>query len=472
MTILAFVVLLPNLLLFSTDDLDTYRKSAEGGIAISQAGVGRYTFHLIGWLCRWSGLDYNSYVTLGVILFSSGLALLFGTVASIAGERPSGGWLVGYLLFLTFGLNLDLLQYVFAYSQYGVAFLCAAGALWLAHTVRSMLRAVISAASLGTIGLGAYQLYAQIVLLAVLALCLCSALRGEVLLPRRLRRLVATSLAALILGAVFYLAANGGLRWYGIAAFAHYPVREQGVAFVRANLPAYLATLSDLMAYAASPYQPLLPKIWRLVFAALALYGCAILGRAGWRHAAFGVLVFGAAVLLWPNPANLFLADYWPSARSMAGFSLFLGTVCCVLYRNAPARGSFGNLGRAAIVGLLACQSVLMVLRYQDRVVQQAVDTALAQAIVMRAESETPPGAPAAVDLAIAPDAVQTVKPVVYDYGRSLLAAPWSAPAFLDHLSGHRVAARVVDPGACAGRERRLSFEMRGDRLLVCLLAR
>ena len=472
MTILAFVVLLPNLLLFSTDDLDTYRKSVEGGIAISQAGVGRYTFHLIGRLCRLSGLDYNSYVILGVILFSSGLALLFSTVATIAGERPSGGWLVGYLVFLTFGFNLDLFQYVFAYPQYGVAFLCAAGALWLAHTVRSVPRAVISAASLGAVGLGAYQLYAQLVVLAVAALCLSSALGGEDLLPRHLRRTVAASLAALVIGAVLYLVINAALKQSGVAAFAHYPVREQGLIFGLTNLPVYVKSLSSLLVYSATRYQPLLPKLWRLAFDALALYGCALCVRSGWRHAACGLLAFGAAVLLWPNPVNLFLADYWPSARSMAGFGLFLGSVCAAVWGAARGRAGFDAIGRATVACLLACQSVLMVLRYQDRVVQQTIDTALAQAIVMRAESEFPPGAPAAVDLAIAPDALQTVKPLVYDYGRSLLAAPWSAPPFLDHLSGHRVAARVVDLGACAGRERRLSFEMRGDRLLVCLLAR
>ncbi len=43
------------------------------------------------------------------------------------------------------------------------------------------------------------------------------------------------------------------------------------------------------------------------------------------RRGIAGTLAILAAVVLWPNPANLFLAEYWPSARSLAGFGLFLG---------------------------------------------------------------------------------------------------------------------------------------------------
>ena len=472
MTILAFGLLLPNLLLFSTDDLDVYRKGGEAEIVISQGEIGRYTFHVIGWLLNVVRLDYNSYLILSISVFTASAALLYRVVTSILNLESSSGFIVGYIVFLTFGLNLDLFQFVFAYLQYGIAFACAAGAVWMAHHVRSTSSAVLGASALGVIGLGSYQLFAQLIVMVVLALIVSSSMCHDAGPPRHLRRTIGVSLLALVIGAALYLALNAMLKRLGVAGFAHYPVREQGLKFAWVNLPAYRRTLLALVGLSDALYRPLLPKLWRLAFVATILFAAAALWRRGYRRGGSGTLAIAAALVLWPNPANLFLADYWPSARSMSGFAIFIGLLCGAIFSRSRDVGGFGRFGRILVLGVAACQCSLMAIRYQDRFVQQAADVALAESILLRAYAEFPVDAPVAIDLAIAPEAVQTVKPLVLDYGRSMFATSWSAPAFLDHLSGHRVSPRTVDLGDCAESPTRLSYERRGDRLLVCLLAR
>ena len=379
--------------------------------------------------------------------------------------------MVGYIAFLTFGLNLDLFQFVFAYLQYGIAYACAAGAVWLAHHARSTASAVLGASALSVIGLGSYQLFAHLVVMAMLALLVSSSLCLGEGPSRRLRRTIAVSLLALVIGAALYLALNATLKRLGVAGFVHYPVREQGLRFAWANLPAYRRTLLALVDLSDTLYRPLLPKLWRLVFAATILFAAAAVWRRGRRRGGWGTLAIAAALVLWPNPANLFLADYWPSARSMSGFAIFVGLLCGAVFARARHAGGFGGLGQILVIGVVVCQCALMAIRYQDRFVQQAADVGLAESILLRAYAEFPVDTPVAIDLAIAPEAMQTVKPLVYDYGRSMFATPWSAPAFLDHLSGHRVSARTVDLGDCASSTTRLSYERRGDRLLVCFLA-
>ena len=472
MVTLTFGLLLPNLLLFSTDDLDIYRKGGEAEVIISQGGIGRYTFHVVGWVLNVARFDYNSYLILSVSMFSVSVALLYRVVISVLDVDLSGGFITGYIVFLTFGLNLDLFQFLFAYLQYGIAFACAAGAVWLAHHVRSTTWAVLGASALSVIGLGSYQLHAHLVLMVALALIVSSSLRVEGGLSRQLRRTIALSLLSLAIGAALYLALNATLKRLGVEGFAHYPIREQGMGFAWANLPAHRRTLLAMLDLSDTMYRPLLPRIWRLTFIATILWAIAALWHKGRRCGGSGTLAIAAALVIWPNPANLFLAAYWPSARSMSGFAIFFGLLCGAISGLSAEARTFGRLGRALVLGVVACQCVLMAARYQDRFVQQEADVALAQSILIRAYAEFPTDTPVALDLAIAPDAVQTVKPTVYDYGRSMFATSWSAPAFLDHLSGHRVSSQVVDIADCASSPHRLSYTMRGSRLLVCLVAR
>ncbi len=148
MTACSFVLLVPNLVLFSTDDLDIYRKSGEAGVAISQAGVGRYTFDAIGRICRLVGLDYTSYLVISTVLFSYALAHVYYIAALVVSSENPDGFIFGYVVFLTFGLNLDLFQYVFAYMQYAVAFMSVRCRIWMTHKRRAVssvaIRPVIS----------------------------------------------------------------------------------------------------------------------------------------------------------------------------------------------------------------------------------------------------------------------------------------------------------------------------------------
>ncbi len=279
-------------------------------------------------------------------------------------------------------------------------------------------------------------------------------------------------LTGTVFGAVLYALTNAGLRSVGVSGFVNYPAREQGLHFATQNLPRYVETLSQLLTWKHSSYEPLLPVVWRAAFAVAAVW---IIQRI-WRIRATGwlkaLVAAAAAVAAWPDPANLLLGFYWPSARSMAGFALFFAIVCTALCApEGPAsfdarRWRFGHW----LLGLVAVgQCVTAALQYQDRFLQQVADITLAQSILFHASELYPTHDSMHLRLGIDPAGIGSVKPLVYDYGRSLFATPWSAPAFIEHLSGHRVSAEMAASGECTPDMNRVEYRLEPKGLLVCI---
>lgn len=135
---------------------------------------------------------------------------------------------------------------------------------------------------------------------------------------------------------------------------------------------------------------------------------------AGWQ------LAIGASVLalaLCPDPANLVMGLYWPSARSLSGIGIFFGVICAALFANLDRRrgGSGGFSHGQYLICLVAVgQVVVAVLRYQDRLIQQEADFSLARAVLLKAYEAYAVDEPLVLKLWVDPRAVGGGKSPVF----------------------------------------------------------
>jgi hypothetical protein len=490
--ITAILVLVSNIFLISIDDMSVVSKhNFLHHLLTVQETDGRYTFVALLFVLEKLNVGYDVYISISFVVFV--LSLVYFYLAIIAYlDLARTATICGFVLFVSFGPWLDIYRFTDAYICYAVALFCVAGAIRVSTGSASWAARLGGSAGLSFVALGAYQTAGQLLFIAAAAYLVLPRLAGR---PQetvaRLERAAVLLIAAVPLGGVLYTSLNAGLKLIGIAGFQNYPGREQGVRFVASNLQNYEGTLRSLISWETNIYDPLLPPIWRVAFAGLIVWAIVELWKRrsrGWYVALLGLAI---AFAVWPNPGTLVLGFYWPSPRTLSGFAPFFGGLCAVLFdlseRQAkPLPWPFNDGGRVAAGGLTgqpmvvpvgatllwvlaACQCTLDAVRYSDRLQQQTLDFALAESIVSNAYRSFALNQPILIKLGIDGMATGAAKPPLFDYSVSLFAAPWAAPALIEHVSGNRIAAQMATPGECSSATERLTFKRLPDSLLVCL---
>lgn len=471
LTLMALVVLAPNLFLFSFDDVFIAALPRPFDIAGDQAWNGRYAFTCFIVAAQRLGLSYPAFQGVSMLLLATGLAFLFQSLRAVGGAAlRREGAIVFFGLFVTFGLLADVFQFTFAYAQYGAAFWAAGFALRLAFSGAPLLLRVAGGIVIGWVACGFYQLYPAVVLAATLGLAFLHVAGGGGVARWWQGALVLA--VGLVGAALLYLATNAALKAGGHPWFANYPARPQGLGFVLGNLPRYGTTLGAMLNPWSPSYgflnTPLLHVA--LVISLMALTLVTLLRRRPWPVLLLAVAILGAVVTL-PNPANLPLQTFWPSPRSASAAALI---ACCLLMAAYLAiRSDLPRLRPAMAAGVTALfllQAVHLARLQQFRYATQQQDLALANAIMQDAFRLTRPGEP--IQLRLRADWLGSVRgaPMSHDYGTSLFASAHAAPSLLMIYSGGRIQATAAAPEECRDVTARLSVRREGEALIACLI--
>ncbi len=156
--LLTVVFLLPNLFLISTDDMSFSNHVIRTGYFNDNQGAdGRYTFSFAIKIINMLSLNIETYDIVSILLFCYAITYLFFTVIDCLKIEGQKNIIFGFVIFLTFGLSLDMYQYIFAYLPYGVAMMCVAGAFSAATGGRGFGVRLCVCALLAFVGFGAYQ---------------------------------------------------------------------------------------------------------------------------------------------------------------------------------------------------------------------------------------------------------------------------------------------------------------------------
>lgn len=449
----AIAFILPNTLIFSTDDLFIYvRAGSSKTFFMNQSGEGRYSFSAICWILNHLQISIGSYILISVTSLGMALSFLFSEFANRLKIESRRAVIIGFLAFLFFGLNLDLFQFTFAQLSYAIGFACLAAVLRVAgrgessSTVR-----LLTCIVLATIAIGSYQLYIIYALVAVMSISFVHILRAGVGgIDRRLILFVTISDLA---GSIIYLVINGALRAIRFSEFTSYPQREQGIRFIAGNVGRYLETLKDLIWIdEGNAYSALIPMAVKALFVLLI---CSLMWRSRSLGAvAVGVLasVLAGIVVLWANPVNMLLSAYWPSARSLSTFGIFVGAIVAShseIIARSEERGHRSRLEEALIALLIAFEFTNAVVRFKDRSIRQVEDIALAQSIVSTISDHRSTTGDKALIVGTTRAPENAHFEVAYDYGISMFQTPWSISALLQYVSHDRLNIKIDHDNRC-----------------------
>jgi len=457
--ILALLVVLPNTLIFSIDEMATYMSGRPFyGLGASQAGDGRYSFATLCWVFDRIGLGYSSFAVLSVVSFAFGLAAIYAALLRTAQAALTPAAIIGFGAFLTFGMSLDQMQFVGDYMSYAGAMLAVGAIGLLASSQAKPLGVLALGAILFAFGLGFYQSILQITGYFILAVAALQIARGSLWKPVAARGALMAGCA--VFGSVIYVAVNETLKHAGAAWYLNYPVRTLGLSYVAVNLRPYLLTIAQSIGFAGHPYASLEPGVVvLLIFAMIVFYlrRSAGLGISGLVIALALVL---AALCIFPDPANLLLALYWPSPRSMCAFGLFVGAIMYIICRD--------RAGMMLALILVAAQIAVVVKNQGERFEQWAADTAVAQQLILDADQNSSAGTTPTITLGVSWRNLAIDVPQPYNYGLSMFGAAWSAPAFVRYIGGGKVSVAVDDGKACTKVQKNLSITPVSNGIIAC----
>ena len=456
---LSTVAILTHYFLYSSDDL--YMSTLSNSVAqisVEQASNGRFTSWFVLSNLEALGFSYGTYVIVSGVAFAYTSAWLLQEVFAFGRIDSLRARVVGSALYLTFGFNLDLYQSKDVYLSFALAFGFAALALRIGRTqVEAWLR-FVGAAICIMLSLGSYQASAQILILAIGVWALSQLIDDE---RGGAERAAWPIVPAGATGVVAYVVVNKFLELFqvgGPEAFASFPGRHpSGLQNVATNAGKYLNTIAELLSPTTSVYFPLTNPVLSAGYGALLLVALILFtyraGSIAKKCAVWGVVI--GALLCAPNPANLAMPAYWPSARSVAGIAIFFaGVAALLLDRLAPPRGGSPILARAIthlLLALISVQTFSDAYVLGRRAIQQQTDFVLAQQIVADIERLRPEtGTPITAYVAQSWNANLIYRNVPFGFGAGLFDTDWSAPALLTLVSGGAVVGKWQDRAACA----------------------
>jgi hypothetical protein len=455
LTSISFVTIAPSLFLLSPDDIAVYMNHDRfADLAAVQAQDGRFCYAAVLWLLGRLNCDYQSFIAISALVYSAALTLIYITPLDIAEEQFGAAALLGFCVFITFGLSLEAYSFGMAYPSYAAALFAGAVASRIAASRQwAHLPAIfVSAVSL-TVGLGFYQIIVQFVVYIALACVLLlngrHSWRENLLFAFRLG-------ASVIIAALAYLAINGALKYAGFAWIQNYPARSQSFAYIAQNLPEYFRTIAGLLHLAGAPYGILLPAVVIILIAGVFATVAALDVPQSLIASA---LCLSTALLIVPNPMNLLLAVYWPSARSLYPIALFVGLASFVAARTNP--------GRQIVFALIIAQVTTMILDLRARSMQLDSDMAVARTLVLKALEQALKGRRPEITLGVSWRDVSVAEQMPYTFGLSMFGTRWSATAFVKYVGGDEVDVKLSSPEQCKS-EHRLEISETPMGVLAC----
>ena len=307
-------------------------------------------------------------------------------------------------------------------------------------------------------GIGFYQNILQIMAYFILASFVLQSATGHAWKP--MLRQVALMTGCTVIGAIPYAIINSGLKHMGLSWFQRYPGRPFSGAYLLKNLPEYFLTIPRVFGIIGHRYITLLPHIVALlIFVLIGLYIAYSWKQAGRQRFLSIVLVF-LALLILPNPANLLLADFWPTPRTLCAFGLFVAAMIPLVCQS--------RTGTWLALILVAMQGGVDVKNYAQRLDQWVADTAIAENLILTAYQNTPLGKQPKITLGVLGSSLNILTPQPYAYGISMFSEFWSAAPFVEYISGGKVRVILDDGTICGAHKNYLAITPTDDGINAC----
>ena len=455
LAVIAASIILPNYLIYSTDELFIGTQARPFAAQADIQGInGRYAYVALLRLLDLAGVGWGGHVVLsGALLCLCGVALLI-EIFKLARIDSPWARVAGASLYFTYSLNMDLFQFKEAYLSYALSFGFAALALRFSRQIWSVWMRLGACSACLFLSFGFYQISLQLVVLALGVWAVSIVSSGPDEAPGREPWILAPSIG--VAGAA-YLLCDQALKYFAVDVFASYPIRPQGVSFIIANIGTYLMTLLGAYSPFSHMYYPLTNAMLSSGYLVLIVLTAALLLSRAQRPSQKGLVValFLFCLLCAPNPANLVLATYWPSPRTVGGIAIFYaGVVGLAMDRKVGGVKSerWLNPSLAALAILIAFASFannayLLGRRYA----QQVSDFALAQQIVTDIERLSPDlNRPIVAKVVVNWYSNLIFENTPYSFGIGLFGTSWSGPATLAFVSGGAIIGQSDDPATCS----------------------
>ncbi len=456
---LTLLAILPNALLFSTDEMAIYMDPRPlYGLGVAQAEDGRYSYAAVCWILSILNMDYQSFVVLSMVSYAFGLATLYFSLFKTARQDINSSALLGFMAFLTFGLSLDQMQFDVQSLQYAACLFAVSTIAMLVSSSRKPLNILVIGTAIFACGIGFYQNILQITAYFILALLVLQNAGNRAWKPMLKQASLMAGCA--VLGSVFYVLINTTLKHMGAPWFQNYPVRTLGISYALKNFPKYLLTIPQAFGIIGHRYTTLLPYIVALLILAVTGFYFSRCWKQGQRQRVIAVLLVFSALLVLPNPANLLLAGFWPTARTLCAFALFLAVLVTLASHN--------KIGVWFALILVATQSGVVVKNYAQRLNQWVADTAVAENLIFAAYQNTPVGTQPKIVLGVLERDMGIASPRPYAYGISMFNESWSAATFVHYISGGKVNVLLDDGTVCSTPQKTLTITPTKDGINAC----
>lgn len=471
--VITAIILLPNILLLSVDDISIASLSnALSLVAKDQASNGRYSFSALTALLDVIGGTRASLQAAGALSIIIGMPALFLSTIGFASHRFSPSQTVlGFCIFASYGLFADLYQFSSAFIQTGSATLTVAAVLTIARGAAPVLRKWLLSSFLGWIALGFYQTFPYVLLCSLIAAAYlelwhtASGKRTQFLL---LRERYVVAIASTITALASYLVTSPLLKAFDLPGFRDYPQRAFGARYVVSNAAEYARTIFKVLNPFAHTYAHFTSRFTILLFGISVIY---LLVRAFRHSRALGcltVLILALTAVALPDPTNILLATFWPSPRSVSPIAILVACAITVWASTLKTRFKTIDSGTLLLASAVCLQFVIYADLQARRADQQNADFITAISLINRAYETFPDeGSPLILTNFDWHDNV-TMHDRTFEFGESYFVEGWSRRGLIQYLSNGRVRIADANPSDCAGVRGRFEVTRLPHALLVC----
>ncbi|HDR9081984.1 TPA: hypothetical protein QDA98_004617 [Burkholderia vietnamiensis] len=464
---IAALVILPNLLLFSVDDIIIVSLTDPlKSVALDQASNGRYGLSALCWLLRILGGSRIDLEAIGAVTIIVGYAALFSETIRFSRARFSTAeYLAGFSIFLTFGLLMDVFSFTNVWVQSGAASLALAASLNITQSERRFASKISIIGLVGCVAMGFYQTYPYMVACSLMAAFVISFAFGDgETLSTIVHRYLPAAVGALI-AVGLYLVTNKILQGAGVPGFSA-GGRPFGAEYLKPNVLPYIKTIGDALNAFSGGYAHYENRITIIVFGLAVV--TAVSAAKSLRAKVLVIFAFFAVALMLPNPTNLLMKIYWPSPRSLSPISIFVALIITAACARWTGKIAGVSIGMVALLITVLSQAVIYIDQQKGRADQEAMDIATANMIINRAYQEFPYTKRPVVKMNFNWDDNVIYHARTFEFGESLMTTPENRKGLFLYLSNGRVDVYPTSPSECSGIRSHLTIEVKGDALLVC----
>jgi len=383
----------------------------------------------------------------------------------------------GYVLALaagTHGYMSELYSFTMGYAAFAVSLLATAAAMHIARLPNvSLFSKTVLATIFGLIVLMSYQptllLYLFVPCLAIVANTLLIANPPSAMTESSYRSLIGGFIVAIGL----FLTAHYTAR----ALFPHVipsAYRDFRIDGFYDNFRIYFQTITTPFASHKEKYCNLFPLHERIVYGGSIVIAYALLLQAAKRrpHAAIvSLLALTVAIVLMPNPMNMFVIPFWPTPRSMFPVAFFHAGLAIIVM--LALLGQFRLFARSYlwIIGAFLALSFANQISIRFGLYQQAQrDEAIGNSVLSEMRRLGTVGDNTTVAIVSTWGNVAQRKNLLYlDFAASAFTQPWSGIPLLRKVSGMNIRRGKSDPSACNLFKRPWEVRQQDGTFIVCM---